>query len=113
MVERFGGLNDQPPLSLIASVAVSDPAAVNHILMQLNDLPPFPGGTFCPMDDGSYFALIFTYVDGTKVSVKVEARGCGEVFVGDSAQPVAWTATSPNFVATLQGLFAPASGAGG
>ncbi|HXC76457.1 MAG TPA: hypothetical protein VNU19_05345 [Candidatus Acidoferrum sp.] len=112
VVERFGGLNDHPPLGLIASVGISDPTVVNQILTQLNHLPPFPGGIFCPLDDGSYFELIFTYVDGTTVNVKVAASGCGEVFVGDSTQPVAWTATSPKFVAILQGVFGPASGPG-
>jgi hypothetical protein len=108
VIERFGGMNDQPPSSMIASVAISDPVVVNSLFIKLNDLPPFPRGVFhCPMDDRSYFALIFIYVDGTKVSVKVESSGCGEVFVAASNQPVAWTATSPSFVASLEGLLAP------
>ena len=106
VIERFGGMNDQPASSMIASVGISDPAVINSVITQLNGLPPFPGGVHCAMDDGSYFELIFTYVDGTKVSVKVEASGCGEVFVEGSTQPVAWTATSPQFVATLEGLLA-------
>src|ERR1700688_2774980 len=67
VIERFGGMTDQPPSSMIASVGISDPAVVNRVITQLNGLPPFPGGVFCPMDDGSYFELTFTYVDGTKV----------------------------------------------
>ena len=107
VIERIGGLNDQPPSSLIASVGISDPAVATSLLTQLNDLPPFAAGLHCPMDDGSYFVLIFTYVDGTKVTVRVEATGCEMVFAGDSTQPVAWAEPSANFLVSLEGLVTP------
>jgi hypothetical protein len=107
LIEQFGGLNDQPPLGLKVSVQISDPAAISKLVRELNALPAFPGGVFsCPMDDGSYFALVFTYADGTGIDVKVEAGGCGGVYIGGSTQPVAWTLTSPTLVDTLKSLLA-------
>ena len=84
--------------------------AINWFVQELNALPLFPNGIFCPMDDGSYFALVFTYPNQSTASLKVEASGCGEVFFGNLAQPVAWTATSPKFMPTLQSLLAHPGG---
>jgi hypothetical protein len=106
LLEQFGGMNDKHPLSMIAWVRTSDPAAIRDLVHKLNALPAFPGGIYCPFDDGSYFALAFAYARGTSTTVKVEARGCGEVFVGGSTQPAAWTATSPAFLDSLRGLLA-------
>lgn len=106
LIEQFGGLNDQPPLGLKVSVQISDPAAINKLVRELNALPAFPGGISCPQDDGSYFALVFTYADVTSTDVKVEAGGCGEVYVGGSTKPVAWIPTSPSILDTLTGLLA-------
>lgn len=106
LIEQFGGMNDKPPLSMIAWVRITDPAAVRHLVHELNALPAFAGGIFCPMDDGSYFALAFAYARGTTTTVKVEARGCGEVFVGGSTEPAAWTLASPAFLDALRGLLA-------
>jgi hypothetical protein len=58
------------------------------------------------MDDGSYFAMVFSYGDGTNVMVKVEARGCQGMYVGGSKQPVAWAAKSPELFDTLKRLLA-------
>jgi hypothetical protein len=65
----------------------------------------------CRMDDGSYYALVFSFGDGTSIAIKVEARGCQGVYVGGSKQPVAWSAKSPELFDTLKGLLAhqPAS----
>ena len=105
LIEQFGGLNDQPPLGLKASVRINDPAVISRLTRELNALPPFPDGVFsCPMDDGSYFVVVFTYGRGTSTTVKLEAHGCGGVFVGDSTQPVAWTLTSPGLLNSLTGL---------
>lgn len=111
LIQQFGGLNDKPPLGLKASVHVSDAVVISKLVHELNFLPAFPGGIHCPMDDGSYFVLVFTYTDGTDTTVKVEASGCGEVYVGGSTEPAAWTATSPALFDTLRGLLAhkPAS----
>jgi hypothetical protein len=106
LIEQFGGLNDQPPLGLKSWVQITDAAAISKLVRDLNALPPFPGGIFCPEDDGSYFELIFTYSARTRMDVKVEARGCGEVYVGGSTQAVAWTLTSPAFIDALSGLVA-------
>ena len=112
LVQQYGGLNDQPPLGLVASIHVSDSSQISQLARELNTLPPYPSGTMhCPMDDGSYFAMVFSYGDGTSTTVKVEATGCQGVYVGGSKQPVAWTATSPALLETLRGLLAhqPAS----
>jgi hypothetical protein len=105
VIERFGGLNDKPPSAMIGSVGISDLAVVTSLVTQLNAMPPFPDGSFhCPMDDGSYFELVFTYVDGTRVSVIVQSTGCQVVYLNDFAHTVAWAEAFPNFIATLEGL---------
>ena len=102
LIQQFGSLNDQPPLGLKAWIRIKDATVISRLVRELNALKPFPGGIYCPFDDGSYFALAFTYARGASASVKLEAGGCGEVFVGGSAQPVAWTLTSPTFLDTLR-----------
>jgi hypothetical protein len=112
LVQQFGGLNDQPPLGLLVSVQISDSSEINRLADELNALPAFPSGLMnCPMDDGSYFAIAFSYPDGASAKVKVEARGCQGVYVGGSTQPAAWAAKSPQLFVTLTRLIAhqPAS----
>ena len=105
LIQQYGGLNDQPSLGLVASTHVSDSLQISRLVHELNTLPAYPSGTvFCPMDDGSYFALAFSYGDGTRTMVKVDARGCQAVYVGGSKQPVAWAAKSPELFDTLRGL---------
>jgi hypothetical protein len=108
LIEQFGGLNDQPLLGLKATVQISDRAAISKLVRELNALPAFPDGIYCPADDGSYFALVFTYADGTSTAVKV-AGGCEEVYVGGSTQPVAWALPSPALFDTLTALLAHSS----
>lgn len=105
-IQKYGGLNDKPPFGLLASVDISDPAAISKLVHEVNALPAFPGGMFCPMDSGSYFALAFTYADRSSTTIKVETSGCGEVYEGESAQAVAWTLKSPAFLDALNGLLA-------
>jgi hypothetical protein len=110
LIEQFGGMNDQPALGLKASVQISDPAVVSKLVHDLNALPAFPDALmFCPLDDGSYFALELAYADGTSTGVKVEAAGCGGVYIGGSSHAAAWTATTPAFDESLKGLLAPDS----
>jgi hypothetical protein len=110
LIEQFGGMNDESPLGLKASLQISDPAVVSKLVHELNALPAFPDlFIFCPMDDGSYFALVFTYPGGTSTGVKVMAAGCGAVYIGGSSHAVAWTRATPAFLDTLRGLLAPAS----
>lgn len=111
VVQRFGGMNDKPPLTLIASVQIKEAAVTRGLIRDLNALPAFPaGGMSCPMDDGSYFRIIFAYVDGTHAAVKLEATGCTELYLEESAQPVAWAATSRGALYTLEGLFTQGQG---
>jgi hypothetical protein len=112
LVQQYGGFNDQPPLGLIASVQISDSSEISRLTNELNALPPFPSGTMnCPMDDGSYFAIAFSYGDGTSVKVKVEARGCQGVYFGGSTQATYWAAKSPDLIDTLRALLAHRSAA--
>ncbi len=105
LIQQYGGLNDQPPLGLVASIHVSDSSQISQLVHELNTLPAYPSGTmFCPMDDGSHFALAFAYVDRTTTMVKVDARGCQAVYVGGSKHPAAWAAKSPELFDTLRGL---------
>ena len=111
LLKQFGGLNDQPPLGLKAWVHINDSYVIGELAHLLNALPPFPGGIFsCPFDDGSYFVLDFTYADASSTALKVEARGCGGVFVGGWTKAVAWTATSPGLINYLIGLVAKPAG---
>jgi len=105
LIQQYGGLNDKPPLGLLASIQVRDSTQISQLVHELNTLPAYPSGTMhCPMDDGSHFALVFSFGDGTSTMVKVEARGCQGVTVGGSKQPVAWAAKSPELFDTLRGL---------
>jgi hypothetical protein len=105
LIHQYRGLNDHPPLGLLASIHISDSSHISHLVHELNTLPAYPSGTvFCPMDDGSYFALAFSYGDGTSTTVRVDARGCQAVYVGGSKQRVAWAAKSPELFDTLRGL---------
>lgn len=107
LIQQYGGLNDQPPLGLLDSIQVSDSSQISQLVHELNTLPAYPSGTmFCPMDDGSYFAVVFSYRDRTSTMVKLEARGCQGVYVGGSKQPAAWAAKSPGLFDTLRGLLA-------
>ena len=107
LIQQYGGLNDQPPLRLLASIHASDSLEISRLVRELNALPAFPSGVMmCPMDDGSYFAMAFSYNDGTSVMVKVEARGSQGMYVGGSKQPVAWAAKSPELFDTLKRLLA-------
>jgi hypothetical protein len=107
LIQQYGGLNDQPPLGLLASIRVTDSSQINSLVRELNALPAYPSGTMlCPMDDGSYFAITFSYGDGTSAMVKAEARGCQGVSVGASKQPAAWAAKSPELFDALRGLLA-------
>jgi hypothetical protein len=105
LIQQYGGLNDQPPLGLVASIQISDLSQISQLVHELNTLPAYPSGAmFCPMDDGSYFALAFSYRDRTSTMVTVDARGCQPVYVGGSKQPVAWAAKSPELFDMLRGL---------
>jgi hypothetical protein len=107
LVQQYGGLNDQPPLGLLASIRAADSTQINLLVHELDRLPAYPSGTrFCPMDDGSYFAMTFSYGGGTRTVVKAEARGCQGVYVGGSTQPAAWAAKSPKLFDTLRRLLA-------
>lgn len=72
----------------------------------MNVLPAPPGLIYCPLSDDSYFALTFVYASRDSTAVKVEAGGCGYVFVGEATEPVAWTLTSPALFNALQALIA-------
>jgi hypothetical protein len=104
LVEQYGGLNDTPPMRLRRSIHTTSPTAIIKLVHELNSLPPFPDGVFCPMGDGSYYQIVFTYPDGTSIAVQLDATACNAVTFKGSDQPVAWAAPSPNLYVTLKGL---------
>ena len=106
LIEQFGGLNDQPPMRLIAFARIKDAGVISKLVGQLNALPAPPGLISCPFDDGSYVLLTFTYATGDSTPVKVDASGCGYVYVGGAAEPAAWTTTSPALPNLLSALVA-------
>lgn len=106
-VDQYGGLNDTPALGLKKHVHITDQAALQGLASQLDSLPPFPTGTmFCPMDDGSYYLVDFTYgADSVDYPMKVGARGCQGVYIFGLDRAGAWAgATSPDIVDTLASL---------
>jgi len=112
LIEQFAGQNDQPRGDPDASVYITDTTAISRLVRELNALPVFPDGIVsCGVHDGAYFALVFTYADGSTAALKVEDSGCGRVYLGGSLQPVAWILTSPEVIDTFKGLLAriPAS----
>jgi hypothetical protein len=107
LIQQYGGLNDQPPLSLLASIRIRDSSEISSLVSELNALPAFPSENMhCANDDLSRFAMVFAYGDGTSTMVNVEATGCRGVYVGGSKQAVAWAAKSPELFDTLRGLLA-------
>jgi hypothetical protein len=105
-VQQFVGLNDNNSTALQPSVRSHDRAAISRLVRELNALPAYPFGVHCPMGDGAYFALDFSYSDGTSVAVTVEANGCTGVYVAGSPQPVAWALESPRLFVTIRELLA-------
>jgi hypothetical protein len=106
LVQQFVGVNDNHPTALQPSVRSHDRAGISRLVRELNALPAYPFGAHCPMGDGAYFALDFSYMDGTSVAVTVEANGCTGVYVAGSSQPVAWALESPQLYVTIRGLLA-------
>lgn len=105
LIQQYGGLNNQNPLGLIASVQTSDPDAIRLLIRELNVLPVFPSGAHsCPLDDGSYFAIVLTYADGATTPVRVDATGCKAVSIGGSNPIVLWAFNSPDLFNTLKSL---------
>src|SRR5260370_17819359 len=106
-MQEYGRVNAKPPLGLQESTRVSDTSEISKLAQEIDALPAYPSGTmFCPMDDGSYFVLVFFYGGGTSAMVKVEARGCQGVYVGGSRQPSVWAAKSPGLFDLLRSLLA-------
>jgi hypothetical protein len=105
LLEQFAGQNDQSRIGWKTSVYITEVTAIRKLVHQLNTLPQFPAGIVsCAISDGAYYALVFTYSGGISIAVRVEAGGCGRVYVGSSSQPVAWTLTSPAVVDTFKDL---------
>jgi hypothetical protein len=104
-------MNDEPSMRLKAFAQIKDAAVINKLVQQLNALPAPPGGFMsCPSDDGSYFALTFAYASLDSTPVKVDAGGCGHVYVGGATTPAAWTLASPALRTSLQALIAQPPG---
>jgi hypothetical protein len=98
-IKQYGGLNDNPPLGLRKAIHITDSTALENLAMQLDSLPPYPTGIFnCPLDDGSYYLIDLNYAVGGDTSLKINAKGCQAVYVGESKKPVAWTLQAPTSI---------------
>jgi hypothetical protein len=96
VIEKYGGLNDQPPMGLQRIVQVHDPLVIGRVQRELADLRPFPSDAMgCPFDDGSFFQIRLEFVSAAPVVYKVEARGCQGVYMEPSQQPAWWAIDSP------------------
>jgi hypothetical protein len=73
---RYGGLNDEPGLSLEGDRALAA-AATAKLAADLNALPATsPGVTSCPYDDGSAVTATFGYDNAPPVQATVHLEGC-------------------------------------
>ena len=104
LIEQFAVRNSEPSDGrLESSVLISESTMISNLLHQLEELPVFPLGVVsCASSDNGYFALVFTYIGGSGTQVKIEAGGCGRVYIGGSSQPAAWILTSPGILNTLK-----------
>ncbi len=102
VVEQCAGQTDK--MELRRSAHTTSPTAILKLVHELNSMPPFPDGVFCPMGDGSCYQIVFTDADGTNIAVQLDATACNAVTSKGSDQPVAWAATSPDLNVTLKGL---------
>ena len=92
-IQRFGGLNDSPPLGLRKSTVVTNLGDLADLTNALNVQPPYRQGEFyCPMDDGSYFLVDLHYPAGFAERLRVDATGCGAIYLNGASTPVAATA---------------------
>ena len=76
----------------VTRLPVTDRAQIARIESALEDLPPFPPGTFnCPNDNGSNMQLVFRATASSPVLEEVTASesGCGvvAVVVGGASEP--------------------------
>jgi len=82
-----------------ATVAVTDPTAVQAVARALSALPPMPSGNVhCPADLGIIYRLVFAAGDQQFPVVSVDATGSETV---RGLGVTRWVATSPDFWHTL------------
>jgi hypothetical protein len=81
---RYSGLTHPPWNGLVGSRLLSDPALVNKLVRQINELPPFPPGGFrVPADDGAQILALLAYPNRKRVTIAFELTGCRGVTNGD------------------------------
>jgi hypothetical protein len=104
LIQQYGGVHDLPPLGLQRSVNTNNPMAITQLAREVNVLPGYPRGIFCPDGDGSFYEVVFSYADGTSINADVEVTGCQAVYVGGWEWPAAWANRSPMLFTTLKAL---------
>jgi hypothetical protein len=87
---RYWGMNHgKRSLRLAKSRLVDDPPTARRIADGLNELSPFPDGTFaCPFDEGARTYALFEYSDASAVVVELSFEGCPAATNGRA--DVAW-----------------------
>jgi hypothetical protein len=107
-VWQYGGVNDNPPLSVKKTVHISDPTALENLATQLDSLPPYPVHIgSCPNDDRSFYLVDLNYVGGGGTALRINASGCQAVYEGGSKKPIAWALNGqPGIFSVLSDLLA-------
>ena len=76
----------KPAAMMLNGVPVPDPAAVDKVVRDLNELYPYPDTGInvqsCPSSNGSQYVVKFTYPNGDKWTVIVDRDGCQDVTAG-------------------------------
>lgn len=81
---RYSRLADHRRVRLVRSRLLSDPTLLTQLVVEFNELPPFPPGAFaCPADDGSQIVALLAYSNGRQVTIAAELTGCQGVTNGD------------------------------
>jgi hypothetical protein len=76
----------KPAAMMLNGVPVPDPAAIDKIVRDLNELNPYPDTGInvqsCPSSNGSRYVVKFTYGNGDQWTVIVDRDGCQDVTAG-------------------------------
>jgi hypothetical protein len=76
----------KPAAMTLNGVSVPDPAAVDKVVRDLNELYPYPDTGInvqsCPSSNGTQYVLKFTYGNGDRWTVIVDRDGCQDVTAG-------------------------------
>ena len=92
----YSGLGARPPLTLVTSKLLVQPAQVEDLTAEFDRLPLLPRAVFCPNDDRSQILALLAYTGHSDVTISVGLTGCNIVTNGRTVR----TAGGPAFLHT-------------